>query len=131
MNFKEIAENRYSCRAYDPARVVEKEKLDYVLKAATIAPTGVNYQPFKVYVIDTKKNKDALSEIYPAEWFVQPPYVLCVVSQKDKVAKYELWIPTRFGVDFLESVANRFATANDLHRLRIFLLFRSLRNGDL
>ena len=36
---------------------VEKEKLEYVLKAATIAPTGVNAQPFKVFVIDTKKHK--------------------------------------------------------------------------
>ena len=28
MNFTEIAENRQSCRKYDSARLVEKEKLD-------------------------------------------------------------------------------------------------------
>ena len=56
----------------------------YVLNVATIAPTGVNYQSFNVYVIDTKKNKEALSEIYSAKWFTQAPYVLCVVAQTDK-----------------------------------------------
>ena len=83
MDFDEVINKRYSVRGYLD-KEVEKEKLDYVLKAATIAPTGVNFQPFKVFVIDTKKNKDALSEIYPAEWFVQAPYVLCVVAQTDK-----------------------------------------------
>ena len=56
MNVLEAMEKRYSVRGYLD-KEVEKEKLDYVLKAATLAPTGVNYQPFKVYVIDTKKNK--------------------------------------------------------------------------
>ena len=83
MDFDEVINKRYSVRGYLD-KDVEKEKLDYVLKAATIAPTGVNYQPFKVYVIDTKKNKEALSEIYSAKWFTQAPYVLCVVAQTDK-----------------------------------------------
>ena len=83
MDFDEVINKRYSVRGYLD-KPVEQEKLDYVLKAATIAPTGVNYQPFKIFVIDTKKYKDDLSKIYPAEWFCQAPYVLCVVSQKDK-----------------------------------------------
>ncbi len=90
MEFDEVINARYSVRGYLD-KEVEKEKLNYVLKAATIAPTGVNFQPFKVYVIDTKKNKEALREVYPAEWFTQAPYVLCVVSLKDKawVRKYD------------------------------------------
>ena len=85
MEFDEVINKRYSVRGYLD-KEVEKEKLDYVLKAATIAPTGVNYQPFKVYVIDTKKNKDALSEIYSAKWFTQAPYVLCVVAIKNIIS---------------------------------------------
>ena len=34
-------------------------------------------------MIETKNNKEALSEIYGAEWFVEAPYVLCVVANKD------------------------------------------------
>ena len=81
MEFNDVINERYSVRGYLD-KEVEKEKLEYVLNAATIAPTGVNNQPFKVYVIDTKKHKDELSEIYGAKWFVEAPYVLCVVGNK-------------------------------------------------
>ena len=63
MDFDDVINKRYSVRGYLD-KEVEDEKLEYVLKAATIAPTGVNNQPFKVFVIDTKKNKESLSEIY-------------------------------------------------------------------
>ncbi len=56
MEFSDVINKRYSVRGYLD-KEVEREKLEYVLKAATIAPTGVNYQPFKVFVIDTKKIK--------------------------------------------------------------------------
>jgi nitroreductase len=83
MEFKDVITERYSVRGYLD-KEVEQEKLEYVLNAATLAPTGVNNQPFKVYVIDTKKHGEELAEIYAAEWFTQAPYVLCVVAQKDK-----------------------------------------------
>ena len=83
MEFNDVINERYSVRGYLD-REVEKEKLEYVLKAATIAPTGVNNQPFKVYVIDTKNHKEELSAIYGAKWFVEAPYVLAVVALKDK-----------------------------------------------
>ena len=57
MNFMEIAENRQSCRSYDPAKAVEKEKLDAILKAAQLAPSACNGQPYKITVCtgDTAK----------------------------------------------------------------------------
>lgn len=57
MDFDDVINKRYSVRGYLD-KEVEDEKLEYVLKAATIAPTGVNNQPFKVFVIDTKKIKN-------------------------------------------------------------------------
>lgn len=83
MDFDDVINKRYSVRGYLD-KEVEDEKIEYVLKAATIAPTGVNNQPFKVFVIDTKKNKKQLSEIYGAKWFVEAPYVLCVVANVDE-----------------------------------------------
>lgn len=50
MNFMEIAENRQSCRSYDSARDVEPEKLDAVLRAAQLAPSACNGQPYKITV---------------------------------------------------------------------------------
>ena len=46
MNFMEIAENRQSCRSYDAAREVEQEKLDAMLRAAQLAPSACNGQPY-------------------------------------------------------------------------------------
>ena len=50
MNFMEIAENRQSCRSYDSARDVEPEKLDAILRAAQLAPSACNGQPYKITV---------------------------------------------------------------------------------
>ena len=50
MNFMEIAQNRQSCRSYDAARAVEAEKLDAVLRAAQLAPSACNGQPYKITV---------------------------------------------------------------------------------
>ena len=46
MNFMEIANTRQSCRAYDEARIVEREKLDAILTAAQLAPSACNGQPY-------------------------------------------------------------------------------------
>ena len=46
MNFMEIATTRQSCRAYDEARVVEREKLEAILTAAQLAPSACNGQPY-------------------------------------------------------------------------------------
>ena len=50
MNFNEIANNRYSCRAYDPTRAVEQEKLDRILESARLAPSACNGQPYHITV---------------------------------------------------------------------------------
>lgn len=46
MNFTEIAENRQSCRSYDAVRAVEEEKLQAILRAAQLAPSACNGQPY-------------------------------------------------------------------------------------
>lgn len=50
MDFKVIAENRQSCRSYDPTKEVEKEKLDAVIEAARLAPSACNAQPYRITV---------------------------------------------------------------------------------
>ena len=50
MNFMEIAENRQSCRSYDSVKEVESEKLDAILRAAQLAPSACNGQPYKITV---------------------------------------------------------------------------------
>ena len=50
MNFTEIAEIRQSCRAYDPNRAVEQEKLDAILASARLSPSACNGQPYSITV---------------------------------------------------------------------------------
>ena len=76
MNFSELVTKRYSVRAYKP-NPVEEEKLQQVLKAARLAPTAANRQPFQIIVIHTAGREQELSRIYGREWFVQAPLVIC------------------------------------------------------
>ena len=48
MNFTEIAENRQSCRSYDPEREIEQEKLDRILESARLSPSACNGQPYAI-----------------------------------------------------------------------------------
>ncbi len=79
MDFQELVEKRYSVRAYRPDPVPE-DVLAKVLRAARLAPTAANRQAFRVVVIHTESSRDKLLEIYPREWFVQPPLVLAVIG---------------------------------------------------
>ena len=62
MDFNELARLRWSVRDYDP-RPVEQEKLDYILEAARLAPTGANRQPQRIYVL---RSEEALAKVRAA-----------------------------------------------------------------
>lgn len=47
-SFAELAARRQSCRAYDPSRQVEQEKLEACLQAARLAPSACNSQPWHI-----------------------------------------------------------------------------------
>jgi nitroreductase len=79
MDFSELINQRYSVRAYKPD-FIEKDKLQFVLQAAQLAPTAANRQPFRLIIIHTKGREQELSRIYAREWFVQAPIVICVVT---------------------------------------------------
>jgi nitroreductase len=76
MAFMELVKKRYSVRGYKPDPV-EEEKLEQVLEAARLAPTAANRQRFELIVIHTKGREEELRRMYGAEWFVQPPIVIC------------------------------------------------------
>jgi len=86
MDFFETLKERHSVRSYSN-RPVEKEKLDAILEAARIAPTAVNYQAFKIFVLPTAGRQEELMRIYPKDWFVQAPIVIGVCTVRD-----ECWV---------------------------------------
>lgn len=58
-SFLELARARWSVRSFSSAPV-EEEKLHRIMQAGQIAPTAVNYQPHKIYVL---QSEDALQKI--------------------------------------------------------------------
>lgn len=62
MNFSELAKSRYSVRKFAD-RAIEQEKLDIILEAANVAPTGCNYQPQRIYIIRSAENIAKLNEL--------------------------------------------------------------------
>ncbi len=84
MDFSELIHKRFSCRHYSP-EPIEEEKINQVLEAARLAPTASNRQPFQIIVIHTEKHDaEDLLRIYPRDWFIQPPLILCVCSLPDQ-----------------------------------------------
>ena len=57
--FLELAWARHSVRKYD-ARPVEPEKMAVILDAAKAAPTAVNFQPQRLYVVGSAEGKERL-----------------------------------------------------------------------
>ena len=58
MNFTEIANNRYSCRAYDPNKIVEDEKINAILESAILSPSACNSQPYHFTICKEEKAKE-------------------------------------------------------------------------
>ena len=92
MNFTEIALSRQSCRAYDKARAVEREKLDAILNAARLAPSACNGQPYHITVC----TGDAVARVAEAvtgmgmNRFAFDAPVMLVLSEESYVASAAL-----------------------------------------
>ncbi len=80
MELTELIKQRYSVRAYRNEPVAEA-KLNRILEAARLAPSACNLQPYQIIVIHSAGREDELLRIYPREWFVQAPLILCVCGQ--------------------------------------------------
>ncbi len=87
MNFMEIAKGRQSCRAYNPDKQVEKEKLNAILEAARLSPSACNGQPYHITVCKgetAKKVAKATQGMGLNKFAVEAP-ILLVISEKPYV----------------------------------------------
>ncbi|MBE6537304.1 MAG: nitroreductase [Ruminococcaceae bacterium] len=92
MNFTEIAENRQSCRSYNPEREVEEEKLMRILETARLSPSACNGQPYRITVCKkevAKKIAKAVSGMGMNKFAKDAP-VMLVISEERYVASAAL-----------------------------------------
>lgn len=84
MHFNDLAAKRYSVRKFS-TQEVEKEKLEYVLRAGQLAPTAVNFQPQRILVITDRQARARLREC--TSYHFNAPVALLVCCQRE-----EAWI---------------------------------------
>lgn len=78
MTFKELAEKRFSARAYTD-EAVSKEDLHYIMECVRLAPSATNKQPWKFLVITSEEGKNHLRACYDRPWFATAQtYILCM-----------------------------------------------------
>ena len=90
MKFIELTKKRHSVRSYTN-RPVEKEKLDYILECARLAPSAVNKQPWKFMVVQSADSKANLCRCYAREWLAEAPLyiIICAVSSEAWIRRYD------------------------------------------
>lgn len=83
MDFIEIANNRQSCRSYDPCREIEEEKLEKILDAARLAPSACNGQSYFITVCrgDAAKRVAKATQGMGMNKFASAAPILLVISE--------------------------------------------------
>lgn len=83
MDFFALTKLRQSCRAYNPEKAVEREKLDAILEAFRLSPSACNAQPYHLTVVTGEKKKEVAKACsgMGMNKFAQDAPVLLVLSE--------------------------------------------------
>ncbi|MGF7003788.1 nitroreductase [Lachnospiraceae bacterium PFB1-21] len=77
----EVIKNRRSVRKYQQGKPVEEEKLQEVLKAGALAPSGFNKQPWHFIVVSDPEMKKGLAFVdHEQYWLEEAPYLIVCVA---------------------------------------------------
>ena len=80
MNFKELAEKRFSARKYTD-EPVSKADIDYIMECTRLAPSAHNLQPWKFLLLTSEEAKRKIRQCYDRRWFATAP--MYVLAMKD------------------------------------------------
>ena len=76
MDFLQLAENRYSVRKFTECPV-EREIIDKILRAGTLAPTAKNLQPQRILVMDTQETLEKLDRATKCRFGAPAAMLVC------------------------------------------------------
>ena len=88
MNFNEVIEKRFSVRKFIN-KPVEKDKIDRILKTGHIAPTGCNFQPQRILVIESNEALKKLKECTKCHFDAPLAMLICYNKDESWVRKYD------------------------------------------
>src|SRR4030042_1218472 len=88
MTFAEVVSRRRSCRAFDPDRPVPEELITECLRAAQLAPSACNAQPWRfVVVAEADKRRlicdEALGGMVLNKWAADAPVLLVLAAVRN------------------------------------------------
>lgn len=98
MDFYELVRGRESIRSYDPGRPVDSETLNRILETGRLAPSAVNYQPWRFLVVSSPEMLAKVRPCYGRSWFSDAPHILIIVGNVD-----EAWVREADGYNSIET----------------------------
>lgn len=88
MDFLKLAAERYSVRKFKEGHL-EQKVIDEILKAGHLAPTGCNYQPQRILVINTDESIEKLQNCTKCHFGAPTAMLVCYNKDESWVRKYD------------------------------------------
>lgn len=79
---------RFSCRSFSPKKITTEE-IEIILEAARLAPTAVNFQPEKIYVVENETLLEKLKEATRFTFDAKTIFVITYDKEKSWHRKYD------------------------------------------
>lgn len=97
--FLELAKARFATRDFSRRKKVETKKIMQIIDAGRLAPSAMNYQPVKIYVVKSDQKLAQLEAICPCTYNAPLAFIIC--CDREIAAKGMI----RDGYDFGETDA--------------------------
>ena len=88
MEFTKLIEERYSVRSFKPGHL-SREVLEKILHAGHLAPTGCNYQPQRILVLNTDESMEKLRACTKCHFGAPTALLVCHNTAESWVRKYD------------------------------------------
>lgn len=83
MSIDKLFIERKSVRSFSDKEIKEKTIIE-LLNAARLAPSAVNYQPWRFFICSTNEIKQRIVESYPRKWFESAPLYIVACTDKSQ-----------------------------------------------
>lgn len=88
MDFKQLITERYSVRNFKPEHLPQ-EVVDKILEAGHKAPTGCNYQPQRILVLNTDESIAKLKECTKSHFNAPTAMLICHNKEESWIRRYD------------------------------------------
>lgn len=77
MELKNICLTRQATRDFTDKKIA-KEEIDYILECARLSPSACNFQPWKVFVLQSDSARQMVASFYDRQWALNAPLYMVV-----------------------------------------------------